>query len=47
MTTAENSVGNDSSAIAAFGDEQGGSFVYHIIIGKPRTSLLIQEAARY
>jgi uncharacterized membrane protein YkoI len=36
MTTAENSVGNDSSALAAFGDDQGGYLVYHLIIGTPR-----------
>lgn len=33
MTTAEQSVGNKSFALAAFGDEQGGYFTYRIILG--------------
>jgi hypothetical protein len=35
MTTAEQSVGNNSFALAAFGTEQGGYFVYRIILSSP------------
>lgn len=35
MTIAERSVGNNSSALAAFGNDRGGYFVYHIILGTP------------
>jgi len=35
MTAAEQSVGNDSFALAAFGAEQGGYFTYRIILGTP------------
>lgn len=35
MTIAERSVGNNSSALAAFGNEQGGYFAYYIILGTP------------
>ncbi len=35
MTTAEQSVGKDSFAMAAFGAEQGGYFTYRIILGTP------------
>ena len=36
MTTAEKSVGNDSFALGAFGNDQDGFFVYRIILGTPR-----------
>jgi Peptidase propeptide and YPEB domain len=35
MTTAERSVGNGSSAVAAFGSEEGGYFAYRIILATP------------
>ena len=35
MTTAEQSVGNNSFALAAFGAEYGGYFTYRIILGTP------------
>src|SRR5918995_4164325 len=35
ITTAEQSVGNYSFALAAFGAEQGGYFTYRIILGTP------------
>jgi hypothetical protein len=35
MTTAEKSVGNNSFALAAFGNDLDGFFVYHIILGTP------------
>jgi uncharacterized membrane protein YkoI len=35
MTTAERSVGNDAFAVAAFGSEEGGYFVYRIILATP------------
>ncbi|CAN5129159.1 hypothetical protein BH18THE2_BH18THE2_31560 [soil metagenome] len=35
MTVAEQSVGNDSFALAAFGAEQSGYFTYRIILGTP------------
>jgi Peptidase propeptide and YPEB domain len=35
MATAEKSVGNDSFAVAAFGSEEGGYFVYRIILATP------------
>lgn len=35
MTTAEQSVGNDSFALASFGAEDGGYFTYRIILGSP------------
>jgi hypothetical protein len=35
ITTAEQSVGNNSFALAAFGGEQGGYLVYTIILGTP------------
>ena len=35
MTAAEQSVGNDSFALAAFGAEHGGYFTYRIILGTP------------
>jgi hypothetical protein len=35
MSTAEQSVGNDSFALAAFGSEDGGYFTYRIILGTP------------
>ena len=35
MATAERSVGNDSFALAAFGSEEGGYFVYRIILATP------------
>lgn len=35
MTIAEKSIGNNSSALAAFGNDRGGYFVYHIILGTP------------
>ena len=39
MTTAEQSVGNDSFALAAFGAEDGGYFAYRIILGTPGITL--------
>jgi hypothetical protein len=36
MTTAEKSVGNNSFALAAFGNDLNGFFVYHLILGTPR-----------
>lgn len=36
MTAAEQSVGNDSFAMAAFGAEDGGYFTYRILLGTPR-----------
>lgn len=36
ITTAEQSVGNNSFALAAFGEEHGGYLVYTIILGTPR-----------
>jgi uncharacterized membrane protein YkoI len=35
MTTAERSVGNNAFAVAAFGSEEGGYFVYRIILATP------------
>ena len=35
MTTAERSVGNDAFAVAAFGSEEDGYFVYRIILATP------------
>ena len=35
MATAEESVGNDSFAVAAFGSEEGGYFAYRIILATP------------
>jgi hypothetical protein len=35
MATAEQSVGNDSFALAGFGAEEGGYFTYRIILGTP------------
>jgi hypothetical protein len=35
MATAENSVGSDSFAMAAFGSEEGGYFAYRIILATP------------
>jgi hypothetical protein len=35
MATAEKSVGNNSFAVAAFGSEEGGYFVYRIILATP------------
>ncbi len=35
MTIAEKSVGNNSSALAAFGSEDNGYFTYRIILGTP------------
>jgi hypothetical protein len=35
MTAAERLVGNDSFAVAAFGSEEGGYFVYRIILATP------------
>ena len=37
ITTAEQSVGNNSFALAAFGADQGGLLVYTIILGTPGT----------
>lgn len=37
ITTAEQSVGNNSYALAAFGADQGGYFTYIIILGTPGT----------
>jgi len=37
MTTAEESVGNNSFAIAAFGENHGGYIVYNTILGTPGT----------
>jgi hypothetical protein len=39
MTAAEQSVGNDSNALAAFGNNRGGYFVYYIILGSPGMGL--------
>lgn len=35
MATAEKSVGNDASAVAGFGSEEGGYFAYRIILATP------------
>jgi hypothetical protein len=39
MTAAEQAVGNDSFALAAFGNNVGGDFVYYIILGTPGMKL--------
>jgi hypothetical protein len=39
MTAAEKSVGNNSFALAAFGNDLDGFFVYHLILGTPRMEL--------
>jgi hypothetical protein len=36
ITTAQNTVGDNSFAVAAFGTEYGGYFTYQIILGTPR-----------
>lgn len=36
ITTAQNTVGDNSFAVAAFGTEYGGYFAYQIILGTPR-----------
>ena len=41
MIAAEQSVGNNSSAIAAFGEEAGGHLVYRIILGTHGTEFYV------
>jgi hypothetical protein len=36
ITTAQNTIGDNSFAVAAFGTEYGGYFTYQIILGTPR-----------